>query len=271
MNNHELDPRLEKMLNSLQETPERGLQDSHAGRENYIAQVKSLKPGRAASRRTSRQRRPAGRQAWLTRFAAVAAVILVALTSLGGTVYAAQAALPDDLLYPVKTFTEEIQVRLEGDPEDKLDLYVSFANRRLQEIQIQLAAGDQVSEKALELLEQHTRNMLEQAAKLEEGAMQRALHQIENNLQLQHQMMSALGKDDAQGNSEEMEQAQERIRERLEMVKDGIKEPKSFRERMQNQAPGAGQGPGNPDTNQGDSEGPGSGQGTPSGNGSGGK
>ena len=270
MDNNKLNSELEKMLNNLQEIPERDLQDSHAGRENYIAQIKSLNPRRVVSRKSARQGKPVGRQAWLTRFAAVAAVVLVALSSLGGTVYAAQAAQPDDLLYPVKTFTEELQVRLEGDPEDKLDLYVFFANRRLQEIQNQVAAGEQVSERALELLEQHTRQMLEQAAKLNEGAMERALRQIENNLQLQNQMMTQLGKEDSQGESQELLKAQEKIRERLELVKDGLKEPKGFRERMKNEHPGAGQESGS----QGEPEGPGTGQdgaGTPSGNGTSGK
>lgn len=270
MDNNKLNSELEKMLNNLQEVPERDLQDSHAGRENYIAQIKSLNPRPVVSRKSARQGKPVGRQAWVTRFAAVAAVLLVALTSLGGTVYAAQAAQPDDLLYPVKMLTEEIQVRLEGDPEDKLDLYVFFANRRMQEIHDQLAAGEQVSEKALERLEMHTRNMLQQAAQLEDGAMERALRQIENNLQLQNQMMTVLGKEESQGNSETLEQNQEKVRERLEMVRDGIKEPKGFKERMRNEQSGEGK----PDANQGDPVGPGTGQdgtGIPSGNGTGGK
>lgn len=258
MNNNEINPELKKMLESLQDVPERGLQASHAGREDYMAQVKSLNPRRSISRKAARQGKPLGRRAWVTRFATITAVIVVALSSLGGTIYAAQAAQPDDLLYGVKTLTEEIQVRLEGDPEEKLDLYVSFANRRLEEIQNQIAAGEQVSEKALALLEQHTQKMMEQAAKLDETGMNKALHQIEENLQEQNQTMAELGQEQLQGNDPRLEKALETIRERLELVKHGIREPKGFREHMRSDQfnpQNDGKEIGNPPDPQGDPDG----------------
>ncbi len=276
MDNHELNPELKKMLESLQEVPERNLQASHVGRENYLAQVRSLKPRRRVSRKASRQAAPSGRRAWVTRFAAIAAVVVVALTSLGGTIYAAQAAQPDDFLYNIKIFTEQVQVRWEGDPEDKLDLYVSFANRRMEEIQNQINAGEEVSGKALALLEQHTQQMMEQAAKLNEFAMNKALRQIEENLQLQNQMMAELGRERPQDGPPDLLKAQEKIRERLEIVERGLREPESFRERMQHeQIDGQGEGnetgnpdpQGDPDGGQNGTEAPGGG----SGNGQGGK
>jgi hypothetical protein len=144
MNNHEINPELKELLESLQDTPERDLQASHVGREKYLAQVRNLKPRRSVSRKSSRRSRSVGQRTWVARFATIAVVLLVALSSMGGTIYAAQAAMPDDLLYGVKILTEEVQVTLETDPEDKLDLYVSFASRRMQEIQAQVAAGEEV-------------------------------------------------------------------------------------------------------------------------------
>lgn len=274
MDNHEINPELKRMLESLQDVPERGLQASHAGREDYMAQVKSLNPRRAAARKAARQGKPFGRRAWVTRFAAITAVVIVALSSLGGTIYAAQAAQPNDLLYGVKTFTEQVQLMLEGDPEDKLDLYVAFANRRLEEIQNQIAAGEQVSEKALALLEQHTQKMMEQAAKLDETGMNRALHQIEENLQVQNQTMAELGKEQLEGSEPRLEKALETIRERLELVKHGIREPKGYRDQMRSdelKPQGDGKETGNPDA-QGDPDGsqnstvtPGGGTGNPGG------
>jgi hypothetical protein len=254
MDNHELNRELKKILESLQEVPERNLQDIHVGRENFLAQVRSLKPRGRASRKSARQGSSPGRRAWATRFAAIAAVIVVAISSLGGTIYAAQAAQPDDLLYGVKTLTEEIQVRLEGDPEDKLDLYVSFANRRMQEIKNQIAAGEQVSEKALTLLEQHTQNMLEQAAKLHEFGMNKAMRQIQENLQEQNQLMEQLGKEHPQGSPPGLLQTQEEIRERHENVENSIREPKGFREQIRTELiekENNGKEPGNQDPQQG--------------------
>ncbi|MEJ2448946.1 MAG: DUF5667 domain-containing protein, partial [Anaerolineales bacterium] len=168
---------------------------SHTGRENYLAQVRNLEPRQPRAHSAARQPRTAPRRSWAARFATIAAIFLIALSSLGGTVYAAQAAGPDDLLYDVKTLTEEIQVSLESDPEEKLDLYVSFANRRLQEIQDQVAAGEEVSQKALDLLEKHTEKMLEQAANMGGIGLDRALAQIETNLQKQNQMMAEIGQE----------------------------------------------------------------------------
>jgi hypothetical protein len=281
MDNHELNRELKKSLESLQDVPERDLQAIHVGRENYLAQVRNLKPRKRVFRKSARQGVSPGRRGWVTRFAAIAAVILVALSGLGGTIYAAQAAQPDDLLYSVKTLTEEIQVQLEEDPEDKLDLYVSFANRRMQEIQTQASAGQLVSEKALALLEQHTRQMLEQAAKLSEFGMNKALRQIRENLQLQNQMMAELGKEYPQGFPPGLLQAEENIRQRLQLVENAIEEPEGFQEQMQleqMQQQGEENEPGNQDAPQGDpnndpnggqkgTEAPGSGNG----NGQGGK
>ncbi len=271
MNNQEINPELKKMLESLQDVPERDLQAIHVGREDYLVQVRNLKPRRLGSRKSARQSKPLGRRTWVTRFAAIAAVIMVALSSLGGTIYAAQAAQPDDFLYGVKTLTEQVQVSLESDPEDKLDLYVFFANRRLQEIQAQVAAGETVSENALELLEKHTQKMLEQAAKLDGQGMEKALRQIENNLQKQNQMMAELGKEHPQGGPPGLLKAKEKIHERLELVENGIKEPKGFRENMRNEKlkdQSDGNEPSNPD-GQGDPDGGQSTPGNNSGNGPG--
>ena len=124
MNKHEINPALKKELEQLRDVPERGLQASHASRENYLAQVRSLKPRPVQSPQPARRAR---RRAWVPRFAAIAAVLLVALSSLGGTVYAAQASGPDDLLYGVKILSEEVQISLESDPQDRLDpLFQSF-------------------------------------------------------------------------------------------------------------------------------------------------
>lgn len=257
MNNHEINPDLKRQLDSLQEVPERELRASHTGRENYLAQVRRLKPRQPRAHSATRQPRTAPRRSWAARFATIAAIFLIALSSLGGTVYAAQAAGPDDLLYDVKTLTEEIQVSLESDPEEKLDLYVSFANRRLQEIQAQVAAGEEVSQKALDLLEKHTEKMIEQAANLGGLGLDKALTQIEENLQKQNQVMAEVGKEHPQGNPPGLLKAQEKIRVRLELVENGRKEPQGFKSEVRQQKenseePGKGNDKDNGNSNQPD-------------------
>jgi hypothetical protein len=234
MENNGIDPKLERLLDSLQDIPERGLQDSHTSRENYLAQIRNLKPRPTPQTQSSRTK-TSGRRSWVARFAAVTTVLIVLFSTLGGTIYAAQASGPEDLLYGVKTFTEQIQVSLETDPQQKLDLYVHFASRRLQEIQAQIDAGEEVSEKALALLDKHTQKMLEQASQMGEEGLTNALRQIEQNLQKQNQMMAELGKEHPQGGPPGLLKAQERIQERLELVENGKSEPQGFKDKVKEQ------------------------------------
>ena len=249
MDNHDISPELKKQLESLQDVPERGLQASHAGRESYLAQVRSLEPRQVGKAKSSRGK-TAARRSWVPRFAAVGAVILIALSSLGGTVYAAQAAQPDDLLYGVKTLTEDIQIGLETDPEDRMDLLSFFASRRLAEIEAQAEAGQPISEKALDRLEQHTQQMLQVAAKMQSGNLEKALHQVQQSLELQNQVMTKLQKQTPGGGEPGLVKAQETVKSRLRLVENGIDEPQGFQEQMrieESDQPGSGQKNGNPD------------------------
>jgi hypothetical protein len=248
MDKNELNPLLKKELEHLQDVPERGLQAGHAGRENYLAQVRSLKPRPV---QTTRSAQNGHRRSWVLRLASVVAVLALALGSIGGTVYAAQASGPNDLLYGVKTLTEEIQVSLESDPQDRLDLFTQFSNRRLAEIQAQVDAGETVSEKALALLEKHTGSMLEEAAKMGEQGLSNALRQIQQNLQKQNQVMEEIGKEHPQGNPPGLVKAKEEVQSRLRQVENGINEPQGFQEQMQQEKsdqPGKGNGNGNSDS-----------------------
>lgn len=253
MDKKQINTKLQKELNRLQEVPERGLQASHAGRENYLMQVRSMKPRPVQNEHPIRK----GRRSWALRMASIIAVLALALGSIGGTVYAAQASGPDDLLYGVKTLTEEIQVGLESDPQERLDLYTQFASRRLDEIQAQVNAGEPVSEKALALLEKHTQKMLDEASKMGEQGIGNALRQIEENLQKQNQMMAELGKQHPQGSPPGLLKAQEKIRERLELVENGMNEPQGFRQTIKEQNensdnPGQGKNDGSDKSNKPD-------------------
>lgn len=66
---------------------------------------------------------------------AIIVSLIVVLIPGGGftTVKAALSSLPGDFLYPVKITTEKIQVALVSDEDEKTQLRVGFAERRLQE------------------------------------------------------------------------------------------------------------------------------------------
>jgi len=230
MKNNEINPKLKKQLESLQDIPARGLQQSHIGREKFLSQAKSIQARQAPARTRKTRGAVSLRRSWVPRLAGILAVGAIALSGIGGTVYAAQASLPDDLLYPVKILTEDIQLELETDPEDRLDLHASFASRRLVEIQAQVDAGEEVSQKALAYLEKHTKNMIQEAAQMGEKGLENALRQIEQNLQKQNQILEKLQKQTPGGEAPGLVNAQEKISERLELVENGINEPQGFQD-----------------------------------------
>lgn len=69
----------------------------------------------------------------------MASVILVIVLTLsavgGGTAYAAQDSLPGDALYPVKLGTEQLRMMLPGDDVVKAERALSFAERRVGEME----------------------------------------------------------------------------------------------------------------------------------------
>ena len=274
MNNNEINRKLKNQLNNLQEVPARDLQQSHIGKEKFLSQAKNIHPRQTPARTSKTRVGVPLRKSWVPRLATILTVVLFALTSIGGTVYAAQSSMPDDLLYPVKTFTEDIQVRLESDPEQRLDLYASFANRRLDEIEAQFLAGEEVSPKALARLEKLSEKMLQQAAQVGEQGLENALRQVQQALELQNQLMTKLQKQTPGPGEQGLVQAQEMINSRLQLVENGILEPQGFQEQMQIEVSdqginGSSDGPGNSDDPPGQNE-----EGNPdseNGNGPGGK
>jgi hypothetical protein len=68
------------------------------------------------------------RMAWIVSLAVIASLLFG-----GGTVLAADNALPGQLLYPLDRSLENLQLRLNPDPAAQAELYLGFAAERLEE------------------------------------------------------------------------------------------------------------------------------------------
>lgn len=73
------------------------------------------------------------------RIVAVLLLAFVVLTTGTVSVYAAQSSLPGDMLYPVKVGVEKLQVAVTLNPEDKAYLHLKLAQRRIDEVAIQVS------------------------------------------------------------------------------------------------------------------------------------
>ncbi len=80
--------------------------------------------------------------AWARIPISIFIAVIFLTTIAGGTAYASQNSLPGELLYPVKTTTEDVRLFLASNPSMKTDLNLQFAQHRLEEMS-QLANKDQ--------------------------------------------------------------------------------------------------------------------------------
>jgi len=64
----------------------------------------------------------------------VLTILLMLFSGVGATALAAQSALPGDTLYPVKAGLEDTRIFLERDAHDQTQLYLSFSQKRIDEI-----------------------------------------------------------------------------------------------------------------------------------------
>ena len=71
----------------------------------------------------------------------ILAIVLALSAAGGGTAYAAQDSLPGDALYPVKLGTEQVIMLLPGDDVVKAGRALSFAERRMGEIEALVEEG----------------------------------------------------------------------------------------------------------------------------------
>jgi hypothetical protein len=154
----------------------------------------------------------------------------------GAALAASQSALPDEALYPVKTWSEQVQLQLAGDDEDKVQLMNTFTNRRMEEIRTMLQAGEQVPEPVMTRLEYQLQYMLQLAAGQPEGQSEQALLQLRDQLRIQEQLMQQLllGEGDQAGLL-----IRERVRSMLEMhlgqAEAGIQDPQMLQQQIQQQ------------------------------------
>lgn len=166
MSEYEIDSQLQELLDTLRPVPERNPDAKYRSRRRFNSDLDAFFPVGAPQRAAisasvsrpvvavappapvaQRSARPAPRpNQWYQRplFAYLAIVALMLVAVFGGgavTVMAAGSALPGDVLYPVKLNTEQAQLNLTSNPERQAELYLQFAQHRLEEMNALTALG----------------------------------------------------------------------------------------------------------------------------------
>jgi hypothetical protein len=251
----ELDENLQKGLNVLP-LAERPPEAAATGRAAFMNQVESLRTsvspelkrrhtGWIANIKAGFQTRKEKTPMW-TAIVTIITVLTLALGGGGGTVAAAQSAMPDQALYSVKTWTENLRYELAGTNQNRLELALNFAERRMEEIKTMLQAGNLPDQSVSARYQAQIETALRLASGMAGEDGTQALQQIQQQLLIQVQTLSQLHMEDA-GLEGVLLQTREMLQTRLQWVEQGLDDPTMLRKQIQNQqGQQDGTGDGNP-------------------------
>ncbi|MBP8001707.1 MAG: hypothetical protein KA338_20815 [Chloroflexi bacterium] len=163
----------------------------------------------------------------LAKFVMIFALTFVAI---GGT--AAAESLPDSTLYPVKLVMEDTQLALTQDPAHSVDLYLTFAQERIEEMAQMARAGVDPGEATVLRLENHLQNAMVQSAQLSDNtALLTLLEQMQQTVQTQSQLLAQSQLNVSAQTQTRLIQAQTICNQVLAEVETGLQDPALFRER----------------------------------------
>jgi uncharacterized membrane protein YgcG len=199
----EVDLELEMLLLKLQPTPARDALRAARARDAFLAEAAHITPrvSNLLQERPDRWKRIFGSFWFTTRkekrsvFNLVMTVLLTLGAVFGGgasTVAVAQAAQPSDALYFVKTWSEDVRMNWETDPQAKLGLTLQFAARRAEEIRTMLQAGGTIPTALLSRFESEDQQALSLAASMPDLQAVPALVRVRDQARLQEQTMAQL-------------------------------------------------------------------------------
>ena len=227
-----LQPHAESLrrLEALRPTPERDAQAALAGRHAFLDLAASAPVSRRAFFRHT-VRSSDGRKE-LRPMSALAGLLMALALLFGGsgaTALAAQDALPNEWLYPVKLATEELQLGLTTDPAIQVALLEDWADRRVLEMETLAQSGDAVPLEAAIRLQTHLNEAIRLAAQLQDPELTPVLERLQTRLAIHLRTMEQLRVADPNGAAlQTAEQAMTRTRAEIQSA---LEDPAAFRVR----------------------------------------
>lgn len=165
----------------------------------------------------------------------------------GATVSAAQDDLPNEPLYGLKTWTEDVGLQFQNNDEAKVSRLMELAQIRIQEMTRLVDAGQPIPDQVRLRLEQHIQQALQLCVNMDDPTFERTLLQIRDRLQDQVRDMEKLQlhtQDQLQLQTQDQLQLQTRdqlqtqihtmLQQRLQLVDEGLQNRELFRNQVQN-------------------------------------
>jgi hypothetical protein len=167
----------------------------------------------------------------LPLFKALIAVILVAIILVGSsiTVYAAQSSLPGEPLYTIKSISEDVRLSMAFSTKAKLDLTLTYTNRRVSEISSLVSEGQDLPDQTSDRYQQELEHALELAAQMDDQQMQVSLGEIKKVAENQGMTMAKLLASVPEQASPAIIRLRERLQEQVMLSSFGETDPQAFR------------------------------------------
>jgi len=264
--NREIDRELAGRLTVLREQPQRDPRNAARGRAQFMAQAEEMVEARKTSAvpvfrgvpRFDAEPVPEAvsgngkvrHNRWMhalqtiftpqkkersPMFSAIGTVLLIVSLVLGGTgatVVAAQDSLPDQGLYEVKAWSEQVRAELTTNEQARLQLALDLADRRAEELQVMLRAGKTPPEAVQTRMRDEIDLALRLAAGQPDDEALAAVEQIRERLQEHEQAFLHLGPQADPKAEALLEQVRAMLRERLNLCDDGIDDPQLLRDQL---------------------------------------
>jgi hypothetical protein len=242
-NLYEIDPWLAQELELLKEVPPRKPENIARGRVIFLKQAQAMVfPISVYEKRRHnnwmhaiRSKISIYRKERSPMFSALATIALIVSLVLGGggaTIAAAQSSLPDQPLYGVKLWSEDIRLGLATEPQSELQIMLDLMNRRAEEIQTQALAGSEISD----AVQTRYQNQIEQAIRLAVGLPDDqavlVLERVRQVMQEQKQTMIQTAMQSEPKVQAALLRIQEMTQERLQWVEQGLEDPLRLREQL---------------------------------------
>lgn len=152
----------------------------------------------------------------------------------GAVVDAAQDDLPDQPLYSMKMWSEELSLQFQNQPEEKVERLMELAQIRIQEMRQLAEAGKPTPDQVRQRLEQHIHQAFQICSDLEDAELDGCLLQIRDRLQNQYREMEQLMVHAPEEIQPIMEQTRAMLQLHLHLVEDGLLDHAMFRNIVRN-------------------------------------
>lgn len=203
-----------------------------AGRARFLAEADRQRRA-AAPIPKKRKERPMGLR-WMTRWAVIALIAVIATMAAGGGVAAAAAdSLPGTWLYPVKLAVEDVRLEFTAGPTAQAELALRLADERLAEMEALAQNGQPIPAQVSLRMERHLQRALEVAAQAPEPQMLALLAQIAERTQTQLQALERVRSMAPQAAQEGLEHAWQVCQQNHNAAAQALEDPETFRWRHQ--------------------------------------